>query len=638
MTDRRRYGPRARALCTAALLCAALPLAGCQTLGDSGAETADAAVSEPAQLRREGVKALRENRLKEASTYFNAALKLDVQNPSTQFLNGLAYHMQAVTSDRSLFPLAHQGYSLAIQFDPTSWIARYHLGLLHLDKREYAQAKTAFADALLYNDRDPDLLYNLAAAAYYAHDPQTAEAALTRLREIEPDSARTLRASAVVLAALGNPAEARRFLDRYRAQETDARTEARIARRVEDWDKVHARVQTASFRVPAPPGVSGRGAKPAQFPGSSPFPGAEPFPGSPPQPDAAPAPEPVDTPVPSTAGSETVAVDDPANRMVIVDVVIIASQEDISTAKGVNLLSGLTLQFGIPGDPTLPAFSRTSTRTSDDLSKGTAESSTAIIKRMSIAGVSYSLNIANAGAARNEILARPTLVALAGQRSEFFSGENIKASSVSTTAQQGATDVEKDIGVKLAVTPEFLAGGRIKLLVETERTFLQTPSSSVDFDFQLRTSKTTVSANVVLNAGESLILSGLSEKETENIRDGVPGLQDIPLIQYLFSRQSTRDFNKSVLVLITPRIPEYIYRPGEARGDAAGGGDQVLDELKARFSDWFRPYPNWASVFRHLQNNSLYREFRTGDVALESWDAQTSRKARFKKALGFLYF
>jgi general secretion pathway protein D len=636
MTARRRHGPRARALCTAALLCAALPLAGCQTLGGDGAATADATVSEPAQLRREGVKALRENRLKEASTYFNAALKLDVQNPSTQFLNGLAYHMQAVTSDRSLFPLAHQGYSLAIQFDPTSWIARYHLGLLHLDKREYAQAKTAFADALLYNDRDPDLLYNLAAAAYYAHDPRTAEAALTRLREIEPDSARTLRASAVVLAALGNPAEARRFLDRYRAQETDKRVEARIARRVEDWDKVHARVRTASFRVPAPGGVTGRGAEPAQFPGSSPFPGAEPFPGSPPQPDAAPAPEPVDTPVPSAAGSETVVVDDPANRMVIVDVVIISSQEDISTAKGVNLLSGLSLQFGNTAG-SVAAFSRVTNDVRDN-NTGASTSTTTFARALTIPAITYSLNIANAGATRNEILARPTLVALAGQKSEFFSGENIKAAAVSTSAQSGATEVEKDVGVKLAITPEFMGGTKIKLLVEAERTFLQTPSSSVEFDFQLRTSKTTVNASVVLEPGESLILSGLSEKETENIRDGVPGLQDVPLIQYLFSRQTTRDFNKSVLILVTPRMPEYVYRPGKVRGGAGGTGDQVLDELKARYSDWFRPYPNWASVFRHLQNNSLYREFRTGDVALETWNTQTSRKARFEKALDFLYF
>ena len=178
--------------------------------------------------------------------------------------------------------------------------------------------------------------------------------------------------------------------------------------------------------------------------------------------------------------------------------------------------------------------------------------------------------------------------------------------------------------------------------MEVERTFLQTPSTSVTYSFQLRTSKTTVAANVVLRRGETLILSGLSEKETENIRDGVPGLQDVPLIQYLFSRQTTRDFNRSVLVLVTPRTPEYTYRPRDARklaGAARGDSeDEVLNELKARYTDWFRPYPNWASVFHHLQNNTLYREFRTGDVALERWDTQSTHGARLKTTLDFLYY
>ena len=97
-----------------------------------------------------------------------------------------------------------------------------------------------------------------------------------------------------------------------------------------------------------------------------------------------------------------------------------------------------------------------------------------------------------------------------------------------------------------------------------------------------------------------------------------------------------------MLVLVTPRTPEYTYRPrdaqklaGAARGDSE---EEVLNELKARYTDWFRPYPNWASVFHHLQNNTLYREFRTGDVALERWDTQSSIDARLKTALGFVYY
>jgi len=63
-----------------------------------------------------------------------------------------------------------------------------------------------------------------------------------------------------------------------------------------------------------------------------------------------------------------------------------------------------------------------------------------------------------------------------------------------------------------------------------------------------------------------------------------------------------------------------------------------LSELQACYSDWFRPYPNWASVFHHMQANKLYREFRTGDVALEKWENQETRKNRLNTALDFLYF
>jgi len=286
------------------------------------------------------------------------------------------------------------------------------------------------------------------------------------------------------------------------------------------------------------------------------------------------------------------------------------------------------------------------------------------VRALTIPAITYSLNIANSGTDRNDVLARPTIVAREGETSEFFSGENIKASSVSTTAQQGATEVEQDIGVSLKVKPELVSDQMVKLNLEVERTFLQTPSSSVTFNFQLRTTKTRVNATVDLRKGDTLILSGLSEKQTENLRDGVPFLQDVPGLQYFFSSKKTRDYNKSVILLITPRFPEYTYRPATPSGSsvndkyatiedgvgASGAEDRgdpknrepraspEVTELQARYTDWFKPYPNWASAFKHLQGNKLYREFRTGDVSLEKWEAQTTHKARLKKALDFLYF
>jgi tetratricopeptide (TPR) repeat protein len=187
-----------RILTRAALLGAALTVAGCQTLGDlTGEEQTKKTnpVSEAQGLSQRGVEAMRANKFDEASVYLNAALKLDIQNSYLQFLNGLNYHLQGLRADKSKFPLAEEGYKLAIKFDATNWLARYYRGLLFLDQRQFTLARDAFADALLFNDKDPDLLYNFAVAAYYAQDPETAAGALEKLRNVEPDSPRVLRAS-----------------------------------------------------------------------------------------------------------------------------------------------------------------------------------------------------------------------------------------------------------------------------------------------------------------------------------------------------------------------------------------------------------------------------------------------------------
>ena len=78
----------------------------------------------------------------------------------------------------------------------------------------------------------------------------------------------------------------------------------------------------------------------------------------------------------------------------------------------------------------------------------------------------------------------------------------------------------------------------------------------------------------------------------------------------------------------------------EARAsiDAEANGSTGPDVLRARFGDWFKPYPNLASVFHHLNYADLYREFRTGDVSLERWDRMTTTSERLRQALEFLYY
>jgi tetratricopeptide (TPR) repeat protein len=608
--------------------------------------------SESRQAMHQALKSVGENRLDKGSQQLNAALKLDPSNSYLQFFNAFAYHQMAQRGDTQKFALAEQGYLLAVQFDASNWIAHYFLGTMYFEQRNYSAAQQEWAAVLLALGEDQEVLLRLVAAAYYAGDPVTAAACLERLRVLSPTDPQILRLSALVSAAINQPLQAAKWLALYKESQPPAPELARLQQRVSHWAVVHRNskrnetsaqvLDAAIIRTQGQPwspyGVPGQesGFPPqdGQSQGGFNSPGVPgEFPGQP--------------------GQVAMNPDDPnARRMVLVDVVIMRTEDSLSTRKGVNLLNALTLQFGTSGSP---AFSKTfsSNGTVQPDFAGTITTSnstaTALTRAISIPALSYSLNIVNSNSNLNEVLARPTLAALNGVRSDFFSGTTLNAAVVSSNAFGGTSvQIEKEIGVKLSILPTFLNDNKIRLTVDAQRTFLKPPSSDVNYTYKLETSNIKVNANVVMAFGETLVLGGLSEKETSNARDGVPVLQDIPVVQYLFSNKKTDDFQRSVLMLITPREPQYTYRkPTSASQPQAGidsgneadlGGEGSMNELRARYGDWFKPYPNLASVFSQLNSTSIYREFRTGDVTLEKWDKQSTTIDRLRQALDFLFY
>jgi type II secretory pathway component GspD/PulD (secretin) len=228
-------------------------------------------------------------------------------------------------------------------------------------------------------------------------------------------------------------------------------------------------------------------------------------------------------------------------------------------------------------------------------------------------------------------------VATSGSQSSFFAGIEVEAGIVS---EKGEVTIEKEVGVSLEITPEIQDDGRIALEIIASRTFLKPPSSNVKFDFAVELSKTQVSANVVVNEGDTLILSGLSEKEISSTRDGVPLLQDIPALQYIFSNERDYKLQKSILILITARKADYIYKKQSQNNEQVSSkvSSKAMKELRARYLDWFKPYPNTASVFEFMQGNALYREFRTGDVKMEKWQGSQNLSQRLSEARKFLYY
>ena len=613
---------------------------------------------------------LADMKLPQASQAINSALQLDAENTHLHFFNAFVYHIQARQGDTDKTNMAIEGYKQSIRIDPNNLLAREFLGLAFIEQRQYALAQAEFAEVLISKPTDIETLQRMMAASYLSGDATTACAMADQIvSNSENQSSLFIRASVSVYASCASfdKSDAQRQI--FSAKGATPKELAYLDQRISNWRAFHKNrknltglqdtsdgsslKQTVQFQVPgadaglpqqSPFGIQTQGAAP--FGGQNPMPGADfgsqqqaaPFGASPF--GAAPSGTPSFGASPfgaSPAGNQAQGAGNftGQTRMVLVDVVMVRTEDTTSTTKGINLLSALNLQFGSTSSP---AYSKVFGQT-----KG-SESTTLLTRAISVPALAYSLNIANANSNLNEVLARPTLAALEGMRSEFFSGTSLNAAVVSggNGVSGSAVSIEKRYGVKLTVSPQILTGGMIKLTIDASRTFLKPPSSDIGFTYKLEISEITANANVVMRMGDTLILGGLSEKESTNNRDGTPFLQDLPGVQYLFSRQAKTDYQKSVLILITPRPASYTWLSDASKAEVAKNPDDPftpsLDVLRARYSDWFKPYPNLASVFHHLNAADLYREFRTGDVTLETWDRMNSTRTRLKQSLDFLYY
>lgn len=555
----------------------------------------------------------------------NEALQLDPRNSYLHFLNGFIYHLQSLQGDTQKGELALEGYRQSLRIDPSNWIAQEFLGLAYMDLKRFDHARQAFSEALLLNPDSTPSINGLMVASYLTGDAKTACAMADQfLKVAEQPSPDFLRSSIPVYASCGSFARARWIRAALVQHFGDGPEVARIDRRVAQWQAFYNDREriVSTFKAGANPGAGdGRSLLLAQASSSDDESDL----------DADDTPESLSTSAESPA--TTTGAADGGPRMLLVDVVLLSTQELMSTSKGVNLLSALTLQLGST-EGNLSAYSRV---TSSTESGGDTTSSTSITRAVTVPALSYSLNIANANNSVNEVLARPTLAAIEGMPSEFFSGTNLSAGVVSTSTEGGTTVVplEKRFGIKLAVTPNFLPQGRVQLQVEAQRTSLNATSENPRVAYQIEIGETTASANVVMNLGDTLVLSGLSEKSSSSTRDGVPGLQAVPGIQYLFSNKRTNRLQRSVLILVTPRTPVQI---AEAAASESEPMAVRMQRLRQRFGFADNIPANIEAVIAQMEGNEHYREFRQGDVSLERWDRTRTTGDRLKEALGFLYF
>ena len=252
------------------------------------------------------------------------------------------------------------------------------------------------------------------------------------------------------------------------------------------------------------------------------------------------------------------------------------------------------------------------------------------------AAASYSVNIANATNQRVSVLARPHLTALNGTPATFLSGGEI----VYQVSGLNTGDIKPyPFGTTITVTPTLLRTAaedgtpRVHMVVEAGRSSLlklidRLPNQPDQYQ------KVTVTSKAVLSLGQTLVLSGLSQREATTARSGVPILMYIPILKYLFSEWTTITTDSAVVILLTPRDPAFwdernrkalaeFVEMRRAFLQARQGTQEDMRRFRERYPDWDQIPPNrFASHYFLLKNSELYRAVSGEDLTSEDLDLE----------------
>ncbi len=170
---------------------------------------------------------------------------------------------------------------------------------------------------------------------------------------------------------------------------------------------------------------------------------------------------------------------------------------------------------------------------------------------------------------RAKYIASPIVMTVDNKEAIVEATESRKFYSGSTTTTSYSTPVtsysytDKDIGIKIKVTPKINPDGTVMLTVEEEYSQLGAGQSVLVSGSNGSTQQEPIdtavsrkmSADVLLDNMQTVILGGLTETYKSDKETGIPILKDIPWIgKWLFGSVTQSETRKELLVFMTPYV------------------------------------------------------------------------------------
>jgi len=219
---------------------------------------------------------------------------------------------------------------------------------------------------------------------------------------------------------------------------------------------------------------------------------------------------------------------------------------------GFNVIDPSTGQvirtINAPGVVNLPAVTSTLTNPTSAITFG-------FLNRAQTLGIDLRLSaIEDTGSAK--IVSSPKILTLDNRSAVIKQGKKIPVTTLQSSSggTSAYTTTYIDANLKLTVTPQIAPDGSIQLRLEvnkdqpdfTNKDFLGNPA--IDIKQAL--------TQVMLNDGETVVIGGIMTSDDSTDHGEVPGLGKLPVLGWLFKKETTETHKTELLIFITPRIAQ----------------------------------------------------------------------------------
>ena len=184
------------------------------------------------------------------------------------------------------------------------------------------------------------------------------------------------------------------------------------------------------------------------------------------------------------------------------------------------------------------------------------------------------------------VLSTPEILAVNNREARILVGSKVPFIASTRLGNDVAIDRAvqyQDVGTQLTLIPTINDDGYVSVQLLQEVSSLSNQTIAAALNAPVITTRE-ASTRAIVRDGQTVVIGGLIGTSTERLDSGIPLLKDIPLLGFLFKRQTTSKARTELAIFITPYI---------VRTDAEA--DALFERARQRTRD---PEPGDARTLR----------------------------------------